>query len=302
MAATALQTLVERVANRYGFMTQFTATGGTTNTAVSAELWQDDNFWEGAWLFVRTDAGGASAAPEGEERQIKQFTDSSDTATTGRVFTAAIANGDTCQIYTRWSRAMIVNALNSAVRNALHFHRKTVDESLLTASGTHSFSLAAITPAVTEKWGLARVSIEWDTATGTFPFLVWNDWLLRWDVGVPTLQFTTEPPAGRNIRLEYLALPTAMSAMTDTTGIESASFDQFLEEWALFELWQAALGTAQEESRPQIRDLIKQHRDEAERIRADARMHEPARRFRAPYKRQGRSGPEWIGYNATPSS
>jgi len=88
--------LWQRVCDRLGLTKGITATGGTTTTIVDTSLstdYQDYEDFRNNYAFIRYDAGGAGAAPEGEVQEITDYTASTFTLTTG-TFSAAIAAGD----------------------------------------------------------------------------------------------------------------------------------------------------------------------------------------------------------------
>lgn len=104
-------TLREMVAKAFG-MQEDTATGGTTATLLDTKLgrWADD-YWIGAQAYIKTDAGGAGAAPEGESSYVTNFTASTGTLACAPAFTVAPASGDTYQLYRVSTKAQIDSAL-----------------------------------------------------------------------------------------------------------------------------------------------------------------------------------------------
>jgi len=83
-----------QLAQRLKVLRTSTATGGSTTTCVDTKRTESDDAFNGGTLWLITDAGGASAAPEGEWARVSDWVLSTHTATIGTV-TAAIASGDT---------------------------------------------------------------------------------------------------------------------------------------------------------------------------------------------------------------
>lgn len=75
-----------------------TATAGSATSCTCVAVFQSslmlDNYYKGHWFIVLTDAGGAAAAPEGEEALIASNVASTGVVTLDRTLTAAIASGD----------------------------------------------------------------------------------------------------------------------------------------------------------------------------------------------------------------
>src|SRR5688572_17715489 len=76
------------------------ATSGSTTTAVDTKLadeladGNEDDLFNGGTLLVLEDAGGLSAAPEGEFSRITDYVAGSQTLTFSPAMTAAPASGD----------------------------------------------------------------------------------------------------------------------------------------------------------------------------------------------------------------
>jgi len=118
MSAKTRADLIEVLADRYGEYRQGTATGGSTSTCVDTSgLYEANDAWIGHYLYILTDAGGASAAPEGEERPVTDFVQSTATLTVSPVFTAAVASGDTYELLPV-RREVLARAINAGVRAA----------------------------------------------------------------------------------------------------------------------------------------------------------------------------------------
>lgn len=90
-----LQQFYRRVAGKVTL-----ATGGSTTTAIDTKLTEEledgneDDIYKGGTLIVIEDAGGLSAAPEGEASRITGYVASTTTITVSPALTTAIAAGD----------------------------------------------------------------------------------------------------------------------------------------------------------------------------------------------------------------
>jgi len=94
--AFTLQNLLVEGYKRLGQLTISKATGGTTASIVDSSISDEtDNAYKNGAVFIVRDAGGASAAPEGEMAFCTGFTASTGTfSTAASAFTAAVAAGD----------------------------------------------------------------------------------------------------------------------------------------------------------------------------------------------------------------
>ena len=105
-----------QLATRLGILRTSTATGGSTTTLVdTVARTEEDDDWNGGTVWIITDAGGASAAPEGEWAIVSDFVNSTATLTIGAV-TAAVAAGDT---YGLASGGYPLDVLKTAINNEL---------------------------------------------------------------------------------------------------------------------------------------------------------------------------------------
>lgn len=81
----------------------FPATGGTTATIINSKIGErarqpKESYAIDYYAFVLVDAGGASAAPEGQFRRISAYDSGTYTFTVDTVYTAAVAAGDRIMI------------------------------------------------------------------------------------------------------------------------------------------------------------------------------------------------------------
>jgi len=194
-------------------------------------------------------------------------------------FSAVVPSGATIQTYSKFSRAQIANALNSAVRQAAgHWYQTVVDTSITTAVNVYAHDLSGLATPVEQPHGLLRVEVQRSRTIATYPYEVWEAWELRWAGSVPTLQLLAPPGVNFSLRLYYIASPATMATAESTTGVDPAThIDDFLNEWALFELYQMRSGLAPAADKRTDFQIAQNHRDEAERIRNKYHTQMPAK-------------------------
>lgn len=133
--------------------TSGTVDSGSTTTIVDAARTEDNDRWSGKWAYIDTDAGGAHAAPEGQERRISDFTASNDTITVDTAFTAETAIGDTYSIREKFSRAAYIVGINHGIREgARAFGTVTVDETIVICSDKMNYTLPGTPTFVYQVW------------------------------------------------------------------------------------------------------------------------------------------------------
>lgn len=234
MAETTLADLIERVADRFGAYRQGTATGGSTTTVVdTADLIEPDEQWVNAYAYILTDAGGAHAAPEGEERLVTAYDQAEATVTVDPAFTASVASSDTYELLpTR--REVLTRAINRAVRAAGGtWLVPTVDDSTVDlADDDYDYDLPTDLVRLWGVWTRGDTDEPWERVPGRL-------WEVMGTPGAQELVFQSlqDLSADDTIRLEYGARPSALSADDDTLGIgepAEADFVSFIEEYALY--------------------------------------------------------------------
>jgi len=105
------------VASELGVVTEGTATGGSTTTIIDTnDRTEADDYWNGGTAWILRDAGGASAAPEGEYSIISDFTATTDTVTVRTAFTVTPAVGDR---YALGKKRYPLNTLIQCVNKAI---------------------------------------------------------------------------------------------------------------------------------------------------------------------------------------
>jgi len=121
------------------------ATGGTTTIFIDTNIeegWMtddDDQVVDGT-LIVTYDAGGASAAPEGEAQRISAYSESAEQFTVDTAFTAAIAAGDEAMFITSEFPLIELKRQANAVLQELGYIA-LVDISITSSSDVNEYTL-----------------------------------------------------------------------------------------------------------------------------------------------------------------
>jgi len=216
MAAKTLADLIAEVADRYGRYATGTVDSGSTTTIVdTAALYQPDDHWNGAYAYILTDAGGASAAPEGEERPVSDFDQSTGTLTVLAAFTAAPAAGDTYELLPE-QRATLKRAINAGVCSAAQtWPVVAVDTTTITlASSDYDYTLPTDVLELTTVWYRDDTDEAWKELPGR----------LYQVTGVPGAQelylSSTGPfDAGDTLRLEYTKRVSELATDASSLGV-----------------------------------------------------------------------------------
>lgn len=209
--AYTLSQLLQDAYHNLGQTETFLATGGTTTTVVCttlAETYQDDDLKEYT-VFIARDAGGASAAPEGEYQRCSGYSESTTTITVDTAFTASPASGDTITIA---GPMFPLRSMIELLRPALEKVGGIVltYDTLSYSSGQSEYTLP-----VAQKRNVLRVQVQRNTGDSDD-----NDWIDiprdRWEI-VPstagssaTLIIKEEQNDGYTMRVWYETSHPAM--------------------------------------------------------------------------------------------
>lgn len=234
MAEKTRAELVAEVSRRLGFYLRGTATAGSTTTVVDTDnLLALDNFWVGHYVYLVEDAGGAGAAPEGEERVVTGYVRSTATLTIAPAFTAAAAAGDTYELLAL-RRADVVAALNGAIRaSGETWLVYQVDDATVTiADDDYDYDLPVDVARLLAVWARDATDEPWMRVRG-------EAWQVAKTPGAQELVFGTLAGlgAGDLIRLEYMARVAEMATDAAVLGVgEPAEREMvdFVVAYALF--------------------------------------------------------------------
>ncbi len=210
---TTLFTALRKAYLALGQMEVTTATGGSTLTAIDTKLgdaYGDDDLI-GSTLFVIHDAGGASAAPEGEAQLITGYAASTNTITVGTAFSTAIAAGDTIGLAKNiWPLYTMIELANDALASLGTIGM--IDTSITTVADQTEYTLP-----VAMKYKTMRVQIQSDKDTASNEWLDVYNWQVSPSAGGSTglLIFNEELPAGYTLKIWYEAEHPRVSSVSD---------------------------------------------------------------------------------------
>ena len=211
--ATTLFTILRKAYLALGQMEVTTATGGSTTTVVDTKLTESfgDDDLVNCSVFVIRDAGGASAAPEGEVGVVSDNVQSTGTLTLRAALTTAVAVGDTVGIVKNvWPLYTMIEIVNDALASLGTI--QLVDTSLTTVSGQTEYALP-----VTLKHKVTNVQIQTNTETSNNEYADMNNWYIVPAAAGATglLIFQVEPESGLTLKVWYEAEHPRLSAMSD---------------------------------------------------------------------------------------
>lgn len=109
--------LTHELARLLGVVSEGVATGGSTTTiADSVERTEADDFFNGGTAWILYDAGGLSAAPEGEYSFISDYASSGGVITLRSTLTAAVASGDRYAVAgLRYPLQILIQKINEVI-------------------------------------------------------------------------------------------------------------------------------------------------------------------------------------------
>lgn len=192
---------------------EFTATGGSTTTVVNGNVADrqdrpDDNYSVDFTAIVVRDAGGASAAPEGEMQRVESYASGTYTHTVDTAFTVAPASGDIVAIA---NADIPLREMYRAINNALVKIGEIplVNSTLTSASNQTEYTL----PVALKREDLIRV--DYQGFTGDSDDNQWEP-ISNWDVipaspGSTGLLILPQLISGRTIRIVYMGVHPTLS-------------------------------------------------------------------------------------------
>ncbi len=139
--ALTLSKVMQRVWRETGWSIDCLATGGSTTTIVDTNtVYSTTNALAGGTAIVVRDAGGASAAPEGEFSRITSFDTGTETWTLTSTLTSAVGAGDSILLATpKVKLPQMIQAVNDGLANLGTI--SLVDTSLSTVAAQREYSL-----------------------------------------------------------------------------------------------------------------------------------------------------------------
>ena len=171
---TVLSDVVQQVVAELGFGVTGVATGGSTTTLIDTKLLDrySENYFDEGTLLVVYDAGGASAAPQGEWGVVSNFNNQNNTVTINAALTTAIAAGDVYVLASaRFQLYEIIDAVNRATKETGDV--ETVNSSNTVVAAQLEYTLPAATTTVTK--------VEYNTIVGDANWLGLEE-ITGWEV------------------------------------------------------------------------------------------------------------------------
>lgn len=281
-----LADLIESVASQFGEYLQGTATDGSTTTVEdTANFLEVDDYWNGAYLYVLEDAGGAGAAPEGEERAVIDYSQDDQQITVDPALTAAVAAGDTFELLPA-RRSHLVRKINEAIREA-HGHW------LVTKTDTTTITLVTDDYAYTLPTDLVELMEVLTRESSDEPYSAVPP-RYYWVTGTPGAEelhfragtWWARLDTDQTVMLVYKARPSELAADTDELGLGAPAETElytFILHWTLYllhdqEANRRPAGKAYQAHYTQA----EQHRQIAELIRGKATVNRPTGRWAGP--------------------
>ena len=224
------------------------ATGGSTTTLVDSNTLETaTDAKKGGTIIVVYDAGGASAAPEGEFSRISAFNAGTFTFTVDAALTAAIASGDRVMIANpKITLQNMIDAINGALRDLGRI--TLINTSLTSAVQQTEYALTV---------GLKQadiIDVLYNTKLNDTNDYQWESIKSQSRVetsaaGTSALLYLPQLPTGRTIRIIYEGthpLLTAFSSVVSETIPEQLIIDAAINKaltWFVSKRGESALGT-----------------------------------------------------------
>lgn len=242
---TTLSNIAVRAWRELGFGVDITATGGSTTTVVDANTkYTTTNSLQGGTAVVVRDAGGASAAPEGEYGRISAF---SGTTFTIDTVSAAIASGDSILLANpKIPLTQMIQAINNGITD-LGFIAG-INTSITTTADTTEYTL----PVALKSDDLIDVMYQGRTGNSAD-----NEWISIKSqshvepsaAGSTAIIYLPFLPTSRTVRIIYNGYHPLLTAYNSTineqvseTLATAAAIDKALT-WLVSKRGNSALGT-----------------------------------------------------------
>lgn len=245
--ALTLSKVIQRAWRETGFSVNIKATGGSTTTIVDSRTqYTSDNSLVGGTAVVTRDAGGASAAPEGEFAVISAFVASTKTFTIDTL-TSAVSSGDSILLATpRIKLEQMIVCVNDALTNLGTI--SLVDTSLTAVANQTEYAL----PVALKIERL--LDIQFNTITNDSDNNQWRSILGQAEYapaapGSTGLLILPQLPAGRTIKIIYEGVHPTLYAYNDKVSetiqeelVATAVIEKVLT-WYVSKRGDSALGT-----------------------------------------------------------
>lgn len=144
--------LTHELARLLGVVSEGVATGGSTTTIVdTVERTEASDFWNGGTAWITYDAGGLSAAPQGEYSFISDFDATTDTLTLRSTLSAAVVANDRYAVAgLRYPLQLLIQKVNEVLRT-IPIQKDDITTITIAALQTE-YSLPADVWSIKEVW------------------------------------------------------------------------------------------------------------------------------------------------------
>ena len=261
---------VLQLANRLKILRVSTATGGSATTVVDTSRTESNDTFNGGVVLLITDADGASAAPEGEWADVEDWNLTTHTATISSL-TAVVAPGDTYGIAVGFPLDVLRGAINDElVRHKVVRYDKT---SLDIVSGQSEYTL----PSGIRADNLLNVYEETDTDSNDSKPTPLNFHVETAVAGSQHLLVidSRDVTNANNIILEYTTFLSPLYTASDVID-DSLPLARILDS-AAASARATRMSTSSSSNELEI-ELMKIHREDAQRYRLENQIRRPARR------------------------
>jgi hypothetical protein len=209
-----LSKVMARAWRELGFAIDIYATGGSTTTIIdtNSQYTADDSNVGGTALVV-WDAGGASAAPEGEFKRISDYVASTKTFTVASAFSAAVAANDSILLATpRIRLPQMVQFVNDALTNLGTI--SLVDTSLTSAANQTEYALP-VALKIDRLLDVQYQTITNDADNNQYRSIISQAAYVHAAPGSTGLLILPQLPASRTIKIIYEGVHPTLAAYSD---------------------------------------------------------------------------------------
>lgn len=281
MSVTLAQARREVSARSQEFL-QATATGGTSSTVIDTnELWQSDGYWDETHVLF------TSGTNNNLLRRSQTFTSSTATINLYTAATAAVASGDTFELYRRFPPSDILTAINRSINVGAPDFREKVRAVMTATMDTLTYDFPA-SPMMMDK-GLVDVEYQWYTNANqtTWPFQKIStdlyDIIESWDsvtgTSKKTLQLRFNPETNRLIRFVFDGPLANVASPTDIIHLDLPELE-WLYTQSVAELWRIEVSRTSDASRKSALDELARHEVRADGLRKQLAKEQPQRPLR----------------------
>lgn len=272
----------QEVAKRAQEFLQATATGGTSSTVIDTnELWHADGYWDETHVLF-TSGTNANLL-----RRAQSYTAATSTLNLYTAATAAVASGDTFELYRRFPPSDIYTAINRAINVGAPDFREKVRAVLTATMDVLTYDFPA-SPGVLDG-GLVGIEYQWYTNPNqtTWPFQKVTPDLYEviegWDsvtgTSKKTLQLKFNPETNKLIRFVFEGPIANVASPTDIIHLDLPELE-WLYTQATAELWRMEISRTSDVNRKSALEELGRHEARADHLRRQLAGEQPQRPLR----------------------